>query len=295
MARTRSEGLARVATDSGHFTVLALDHVRSFATTVRPADPDSITMDDIRSSKLALVRGLAAHAGAILIDPGFLVSLDDVERRSLAGTGVILGIEDGDYEEVMTAPRLLPGWDPQRAKHAGADAVKISVYFDPNGDTSPALRFVAEVVEACDQADIPLFCEPLALHDRPEDRAGAVLEGVKLFGPLGADILKLQFPISGSPASPPGEWGETCREMDRLSPVPWTILSEGGDYPLFRRQLRVACEAGASGFMGGRAIWREAAIGLTDMSSATNRLDELSEIAVSVGRPRSRVDHTSST
>ena len=279
----RSDRLAEVATGTGHFAVLAIDHVRSFTTTVRPADPDSLTMDDIRAAKLRLVEGLAPHAGAVLVDPGFLTALTATQRAVLDGTGVILGIEDGDYEDVITAPRLLPGWDVQRAATLDVDAVKISVYFDPRGETVPGERFVAGVADQCAAAGMPLFCEPLALYDRPEERRRAVLEGVKLFGPLGADVLKLQFPLPGIQPPSTREWIEACREIDRLSAVPWTILSEGSNYGLFREQLRTACDAGASGFLAGRAVWREAATGEGDLASAADRLDELSSVAVSGG------------
>lgn len=278
----RSERLARVATATGHFAVLAMDHVRSFAATVRPDDPDSLTISDIHTAKLRLLRGLASHAGAVLVDPGFLMALDPARRETPAGTSVILGIEDGDYENVITAPRLLGGWDVERAAALGVDAVKISVYFDPRGDTTAGERFVTGVVDQCADAGIPLLCEPLALYRRPEERRHAVLEGVRIFGPLGADVLKLQFPLPGI-RPPSGEWFEACREIDRLSPIPWTILSEGSDYGLFRQQLRTACEAGASGFVAGRAVWREAATGESGLSSGADRLADLVEIAVSGG------------
>ena len=281
----RSARLARVATGTGHFAVLAIDHVRSFATTVRPDDPDALTPDDIRSAKLALVEGLAAHAGAVLVDPAFLAGLDPGQREALSGTGMILGIEDGDYEDVITAPRLLPGWDVRRASELDVDAVKISVYFDPDRDTAAAEGFVTDVAAQCEATGMPLFCEPLALYGRPADRKRAVLAGVRIFGPLGADVLKLQFPEPGPRTATGREWVESCREIDRLSPVPWTILSEGGDYGLFSEQLRTACRAGASGFLAGRAVWREAATGEAGLSSGTDRLDELRGIALSEGVP----------
>ena len=105
---------------------------------------------------------------------------------------------------------------------------------------------------------------------------------MRIFGHLGADVLKLQFPEPAENASPDA-WAEACEEIDRLSPVPWAILSEGGDYRLFRRQLRVACRAGASGFLGGRAVWREAATGEDSLEGAAARLEELNSIAVAEG------------
>jgi len=40
--------------------------------------------------------------------------------------------------------------------------------------------------------------------------------------------------------------------------VPWALLSAGVDYPTFARQAQLACEAGASGVIVGRAVWSEA-------------------------------------
>ena len=246
----RSARLQKVATSTGHFAVLAIDHVGSFAATVRPDDPGSMSTEDIWAQKLPLINGLGPAGGAMLVDPGFLEGTAFTRSGALSRTGLILGIEDGDYADVLTAPRFLPGWSVRRAARLGVDAVKISMFFEPGGDTTKAEAFVTEVVDQCRQQDMPLFAEPLALYDHPHERSEAVLEGVRLFGHLGADVLKLQFP---EPAENTSEktWAEACAEIDRLSPVPWAILSEGGDYDLFRRQLQVACRAGASGFLGG--------------------------------------------
>jgi tagatose 1,6-diphosphate aldolase len=39
--------------------------------------------------------------------------------------------------------------------------------------------------------------------------------------------------------------------------MPWVLLSGGDPYELFRDQVEIACEAGASGFLAGRALWRD--------------------------------------
>ena len=283
-ASRRRDRLDRVSADAGHFAVLAIDHVRSFATTVRPADPDSLEPDELRSTKRWLIEGLRRHAGAVLVDPGFLTAMPTGWVDTLGGTGLILGIEDGDYEDVITRPRLLPGWDVERAAGLGVDAAKISVYFDPHTGSEAAEQFVMDVVAQCEAWDMPLICEPLALYSEPAGRSEAVIEGVRRFGPLGADILKLQFPHPAEAASRQ-VWADACAEIDRLSPVPWTILSEGSDYELFRDQLFVACRAGASGFLAGRAVWREAATGEGDLGGGCARLDELGGIAASAGAP----------
>src|SRR5207237_9969371 len=48
------------------------------------------------------------------------------------------------------------------------------------------------------------------------------------------------------------------KSLDEGCDVPWVVLSAGVDIELFREQVRLACRGGASGFLGGRAIWKNA-------------------------------------
>ena len=45
--------------------------------------------------------------------------------------------------------------------------------------------------------------------------------------------------------------------------MPWVILSSGVDDKLFPRAVSVAMQAGASGFLAGRAVW-SSVVGLPD-------------------------------
>lgn len=279
----RWQRIDRIVGDIELFTVLALDHVGSFAQTVRPDDPASMEVGEIHAAKGPLIDILGPICRAILIDPGYLVAIDRADLRRPYDLGLIIGIEDGDYADVRAAPRLLPGWSVARAARLGADAVKISAYFDPDGDSSPAERFVREVVEQCQEVGVPLICEPLALYQDPKDRKRAVLEGVRRFGPLGAEVLKLQFPVMPEVDGNRNAWAAACGEIDRLSPVPWVVLSEGSDFGLFLEQVGVAGARGASGFVGGRAIWRELATGERDERYAMERLIELCDVAYDTG------------
>jgi len=288
--------LGKVATRAGLFTVLAIDHVGSFAQTVRPDRPDSMTGAQIVEAKHPIIAALGPISRAILIDPGYLsvCSSEGKGEAAWADLGLIVGIEDGDYADVRTNPRLLSGWNAERAAELGADAVKISMYFDPRVDNTAAEVFVTEVVDQCRKTGLPLFCEPLALYQAPEERVNAVLEGVRRFGDLGSDVLKLQFPVLPEVSEDRDVWGQACAEISRLSPVPWVILSEGSDYGLFRDQVEIAGRAGASGFLGGRAIWREMATDRSRTQEAQDRLIELSEVAHThgVAWPASRSERT---
>ena len=54
-------------------------------------------------------------------------------------------------------------------------------------------------------------------------------------------------------------WRQACAELSEACAVPWVLLSAGVDFEQFKPQAQVACENGASGFLAGRAIWKEAA------------------------------------
>ena len=47
-----------------------------------------------------------------------------------------------------------------------------------------------------------------------------------------------------------------CKEVTALAGVPWVILSAGVEIDEFVENVRIATKAGASGFLGGRAIWQ---------------------------------------
>lgn len=278
----RAAKLDKLATESGQFAILALDHLRSFATTVRPDAPDTLTLAEMELMKQGLIDGLAASASAVLIDPGLAMGRLNSQASALP-VGMILGIEDGDYEAAEVPPRLLPGWTVERAANLGADGVKISFYFDPDGDTRPAVSFVEETVRQCGISGLPLFCEPLVRIDDAADSRRKVMDGVRRFGSLGADVLKIQFPCDTDGAGMQEEWIDACSEADEMSASPWALLSEGRDYEVFRELLTVACQAGCSGFLGGRAIWGGATD--TSMTSYADRLAELRLISTSEGKP----------
>ena len=89
-----------------------------------------------------------------------------------------------------------------------------------------------------------------------------------------------------------GELLELCRELDRASRRPWVLLSAGISFELFKKEVEIACKAGASGFLAGRALWQEGA-GISSRVErmdffndvAASRLKEISEIAAGYGRP----------
>jgi len=66
----------------------------------------------------------------------------------------------------------------------------------------------------------------------------------------GAKVLKLESP---------GDAAE-CGKLTGALQVPWAVLSAGVDHGTFVHTLRAAVEGGASGFIAGRSLWKEAVV-----------------------------------
>lgn len=279
---SQQEHLDRLVSPSGQFAILALDHVASFTPTDVGTMQSELSEEGRNRAKREIVQQVGPHATAVLIDPSYLVSgkLDEIGLGD--GSRTILGIEDGDYLDAPVNPRLLPGWTVDRAAVTGVAALKISFYFEP-GSTNPSVNsFVRETIAQCRSVGLPLFCEPLAVLKDPVQTREQVVEGVRIFGAMEPDILKIQFPEQSTGFSI-DRWDEACAAVDAASPVPWTLLSNGQHFTAFAAMLRSACQAGASGFLGGRTVWRQSQRDSNESLDGAQRLTELRAIAEEFG------------
>jgi tagatose 1,6-diphosphate aldolase len=260
-------GLEATSSPEGHFAILALDHVGSMAVTMVPDDPAAITGEQLVDAKAQLTRRLRDLASAVLLDPMDGYATAHTPAKLAGGIGLVLGIEASDHGSGPLVPRLRDGWSVERAAEAGADAVKISFRFDPSADAEPVEQFVADVAGETRRCSLPLFAEPLGVFHSAQERRDVTIDAAKRFGPLGVDVLKLEFPVDVSVTDDESAWFDACADLDAASLVPWTVLSGGEPFDRFAAMVRIACDAGASGFVAGRAVWREAVAGGTVSST----------------------------
>ena len=75
---------------------------------------------------------------------------------------------------------------------------------------------------------------------------------------LKVEVLKLEFPVDAKRDPNPEHWRVTCDAVSDVCEVPWVLLSARVDFEVFSQQVETVCRSGASGFLGGRAIWKEA-------------------------------------
>lgn len=268
----KARGLQQISSDDGIFTITALDHRGSLKRSLGKAMPErTIGFGEVVEEKLRLTRSLAPHSTAILVDPvygaGPCVAAGAIPR----GCGLLVALEESGYDETEAGrfTKVTPGWSVEKIKRMGAAAVKVLLFYHPASDaTDRQEAFVSEVAKACQEMDIAFLLEPMSYPLTPGvekfDPAFAatkhevVLQTVDRLGPLGADVLKLEFPDEPSYESDEPRMRRHVRALSDASPVPWVLLSEGKDFPTFQQQVEIACQEGASGFLGGRAIWQEA-------------------------------------
>ena len=81
---------------------------------------------------------LTRHASAILLDPEF--GLPASKRRN--GKGLLLAYEKTGYDAALPGrlPDLLDHWSVRRLKEAGADCIKILLYYTPFDPGGPGHR-----------------------------------------------------------------------------------------------------------------------------------------------------------
>ena len=294
----RWRGLVTTSTNRRTFTVLAFDQRGNY----RQLLPPHATYDDAVQIKYEVVAALAPHTSAVLLDPDYGLK---AALLGVGSSGLLMSIEETGYSGDSTYRRtaFIPGWTVGKIRRMGASAGKLLVYYHPDSGAlaEETEALVARVADECHRHDLPLFVEPLSYSldasvDRQSEAFAATLPAVvwetaRRLSRSGADVLKLEFPVDAAHNSDPGAWRAACEAISAVCAVPWVILSAGVDFPTFERQARIACEAGASGFLGGRAIWKEA----VSMSAAerfqflaatrVDRLRRLAAIAENSARP----------
>ena len=260
--------LTRTTTPAGHFVILAIDHRRNLLERMQKAQAEPLTEADfIRFKREVVTALLPAGASAVLIDPQFGIAYGMAEGWLPASYGLLVPLEETDYtlHPSQRAYQSIPGWSPRAIKRIGGDGVKLLIYYHAEAKDSARQREVVKrTVEACAAADIPLYLEPIAFSlDPARDLPSAeltdiVVDSARLFSGMGIDVLKSEFPASAAEGVDETAWRAALARLDEACTVPWALLSAGVPYAIFRQQAALACDAGASGVIAGRALWSEA-------------------------------------
>lgn len=281
-AMGRARRLRRLAGADGIVAGIALDHRDSFRAVLERQGIAARSTADLQILKHALARAIAPAATAVMLDPEFgWPALGDEGIPS--DVGLIMPLENQGYEAQgdHRLTTLLEDFAPHDALLVGADACKLLLPYRIDDEPTAARQdaLVAATVAACHAAGLPLVLEPVVHRlsteseaDHAAAYAALVIGAVERLQPLGADMLKLPFPIRHPTATLPAEAIAACRSLaDACGVTPWVLLGggEATDVDELINEIRMAGEAGASGFLAGRAIWGPA---LRSDPAATARL-----------------------
>ncbi|MFC1845938.1 tagatose 1,6-diphosphate aldolase [Chloroflexota bacterium] len=272
MSIGKIRGLQHISTADGVFSICAADHRGSLKTLIEKEQGKKVGHQDIVDFKLELCYALAPYSSAFLFDPIYGAAHCIAGNVLPSDTGLLVSIEESGYQSDPGGriTNLLKDWSVEKIKRMGGSAVKILIYYRPDLTevASRQLKTIKMLSEECIKHDIPFLVEPVSypVKEEKDDRLqfsikkpALVIETAGQITALPIDVLKSEFPVDMSYETDREKVLSICQELNEASRLPWVLLSAGVDYEMFREQVEIACKAGASGFLGGRAIWQEMA------------------------------------
>jgi tagatose 1,6-diphosphate aldolase len=240
------------------------------------------TGHDLEVFKTLVTEVLTRHASAILLDPEY--GLPAAQHRN--GKGLLLAYEKTGYDATTHGrlPDLLDVWSVRRLAEAGADCIKILLYYTPF-DTASINEikhaWIERIGDECRAHDIPFFLEFVGYDENGADEksieyarkkpsivAGAMQE---FSSPrYGVDVLKVEVPIvmeyvAGTQANKGPSAYTRAQALDHfraaaaVTTLPFIYLSAGVSNPVFIETLELAAESGVAfnGVLCGRATWKD--------------------------------------
>jgi tagatose 1,6-diphosphate aldolase len=282
----KQRGMEAVSDERGVIGAAAMDQRGSLKSAIakdKGVDKKAVTDQMMAEFKEAVTRVLTPHASAILLDPEW--GLTAAKARS-KNAGLLLAYEKSGYDNTQPGrlPDLLDHYSALRLVTAGADAVKILLYytpFDPRPVNETKHAWVERIGGECRAADVPFFLEFVGYEDgvdekslefakkKPEIVALSMEEFSK--PQYGVDVLKVEVPVNmayvkGTRANTGSESAYTREEAKDLfrraasvAKKPFIYLSAGVSNDTFNESLELAAEAGTnfSGVLCGRATWKD--------------------------------------
>ncbi len=275
-------GLKAVSNERGVIAAAAMDQRGSLQKALakeKGADVSDAMMEEFKS---LVSEVLTAHASAILLDPEWGLPASKKRARN---AGLLLAYEKTGYDKTGPGrlPDLLDHWSVRRLKEAGADCVKILLYytpFDPKDVNQRKHAWVERIGDECRANDIPFFLEFVGYEEgadekgldyarkKPEVVTGSMAEFTQ--ERYGVDVMKVEVPINmkfvegakaskGEKAYSKKEAMEHFRKAAAVATRPFIYLSAGVSNAEFTESLELAAESGVkfAGVLCGRATWKE--------------------------------------
>ncbi|NJK79293.1 MAG: tagatose 1,6-diphosphate aldolase [Chloroflexaceae bacterium] len=283
ITKGKFEGIQRCANEKGVIAAAAMDQRGSLQKAIGKARGSDASVEDLVEFKVVVSSMLTPHASAILLDPEY--GLPAAHARA-ANTGLLLAYEKTGYDATVRGrmPDLLNEWSVLRLVEAGADVIKILLYYNPFDDEEINVikhAFIERIGAECRANDVAFFLEPIAYDDnidskglefakrKPEYVSRYMEEFSK--DRYGVDVLKVEIPVNvqfveGMALFQGSEYAQTkqdamnlIRDAASTAQKPFIYLSAGVTMEAFIESLELAAEAGTpfSGVLCGRATWQD--------------------------------------
>jgi tagatose 1,6-diphosphate aldolase len=284
ITKGKFNGINACADQNGVIAAAAMDQRGSLQKSIAKARGANgvATDEDMVKFKNAVTQVLTRYSSAILLDPEY--GLEALEHRA-PDTGVLLAYEKTGYDVTVKGrlPDLLPEWSVRRLVEAGANGIKLLLYYNPGDDAkinTVKHAFIERLGAECTALDVSFFLEVVYYDDaldgkslefarrKPENVARYMTEFSK--PRYGVDVLKVEVPVNmafvqgtrafgGTAAYTRAEAMQHFQDAASATDKPFIYLSAGVSDEVFRETLELAAEAGTrfSGVLCGRATWQD--------------------------------------
>src|ERR1700693_1027474 len=171
----KRKGLEAVSDSRGVIGAAATDQRGSLMSAIakdKGIDKKAVTPQMMAEFKEAVTRILTPHASAILLDPEFGLSAAKVRAKN---AGLLLAYEFSGYDNTRPGrlPDLLAHYSVRRIVAAGADCVKILLYYTPYDSTDineTKYAWVERIGSECVAEDVPFFLEMVGYEEGGDEK-----------------------------------------------------------------------------------------------------------------------------
>jgi tagatose 1,6-diphosphate aldolase len=275
-------GLKAVSNQNGVIAAAAMDQRGSLQKSLAKEKGSAVTDAMMEEFKTLVTEVLTPHASAILLDPEWGLP---ASKRRAKNAGLLLAYEKTGYDKTGPGrlPDLLDHWSARRLKEAGADCVKILLYYtpdDPKDVNDRKHAWVERIGDECRANDIPFFLEFVGYQEGADEKGveyakkkpHIVTESMREFSKdrYGVDVLKVEVPVNmkcvegtksfaGEKAYTKNEAIEFFHTAANVATKPFIYLSAGVSNAEFSETLELAGESKVkfNGVLCGRATWKD--------------------------------------
>ena len=275
-------GMKAVSDDRGVIAAAAMDQRGSLKKALAKERGADVGDGEMEEFKTLVTEVLTPHASAILLDPEWGIP---ASKRRAKNAGLLMAYEKTGYDKTGPGrlPDLLDDWSVRRIKEAGADCIKILLYYtpdDPKEINNKKHAWVERIGDECRANDIPFFLEFVGYEEGADEKGpdfarkkpDVVLGSMREFTKdrYGVDVMKVEVPVNMKFVEGARTFGGTrvytkqqamdaFRKAADVATKPFIYLSAGVSNAEFTESLEIAAQAGTrfSGVLCGRATWKD--------------------------------------